>query len=721
MNKRIKIFVVCIIMFIVLIHSIPANAGTYNYGEALQKAILFYEFQRAGELPQDEIRNNWRGDSVLNDGADVGLDLSKGWFDAGDHMKFNFPMAYTVTMLSWAVYEYPEAFEESGQMEYIKREIKWATDYLINCHPEPFVYYYQVGDGIADHAWWGPAEAVEAEMTDPNSPMQARPAYKVTLDSPGSAVVAETAAALSSASLIFADSDPDYSAKLLSHAEQLFEFADITRSDEGYTEAENFYKSWSGFYDELTWAAAWLYLATEDQYYLDMAESYVEYWATEDQSDVIKYRWGHCWDEKLYGAQLLLARITEDEFYIECIERHLDWWTTGYDDHRITYNPDGLPALDIWGTLRYATTTGFLAAVYADWEGANHNRAQICMEFARNMANIALGDTGRSFMVGFGENPPVRYHHRTAHGSWGDSQTVPEYHRHILVGALVGGPDSNGEYEDRIDDYQRNEVAIDYNAGFVGLLARMYKEYGGDPIENFNAIEEVTEDEFYVEAAINTSGEYFIEIRSFLYNKSAWPAVASDRLYFKYFIDLTSFFNDGYTVNDLTITTNYNMGSEVTGPYVWDEENNIYYVLIDYAGTWIYPGGQSAHRKETQFRISGPRGVPFDYFDDYSFQDISSTDANNPVKTDRITVYEEGRLLFGVEPDGGAKKPEIILGDIDGNGIVDSIDLVLLGRYILTMIDELPSEESYIAADLNKDSVIDALDYAKLGRLILDE
>ena len=40
-----------------------AEAADFNYGEALQKAIMFYEFQRSGKLPEDK-RDNWRGDSV---------------------------------------------------------------------------------------------------------------------------------------------------------------------------------------------------------------------------------------------------------------------------------------------------------------------------------------------------------------------------------------------------------------------------------------------------------------------------------------------------------------------------------------------------------------------------------------------------------------------------------------------------------------------------------
>ena len=74
----------------------------YDLNELIHKSILFYEAQRAGKLPSNN-RIPWRGDSVLRDGCDVGADLSGGWFDAGDHVKFTFPAAYTTTMLAWSV------------------------------------------------------------------------------------------------------------------------------------------------------------------------------------------------------------------------------------------------------------------------------------------------------------------------------------------------------------------------------------------------------------------------------------------------------------------------------------------------------------------------------------------------------------------------------------------------------------------------------------------
>lgn len=635
------LLITCLLATLIQFQPAKAQAATnYNYGEALQKAIMFYEFQRSGDLPNNT-RNNWRGDSGLSDGSDVGLDLTGGWYDAGDHVKFNLPMAYSAAMLAWSVYESKDALSESGQLSYLLDNIKWATDYLIKCHPSANVFYYQVGSGSADHSWWGPAEVMQ----------MSRPSYKVDLSSPGSSVSAEAAAALAAAGTVFADSNPTYAATCISHAKQLFAFADNTKSNSGYTAADGYYTAYSGFYDELSWAGTWLYIATGETTYLDKAESYVANWGKEGQSTDIGYKWAQSWDDVHYGAELLLARITNKAIYKTATEMHLDYWTTGYNGSRITYTPKGLAWLDTWGSLRYATTTAFLASVYADWSGCSSSKATAYRSFAKQQIDYALGSTGRSFVVGFGTNPPTRPHHRTAHSSWADSQTVPTYHRHTLYGALVGGPDSSDGYTDDISNYVCNEVACDYNAGFVGALAKLYGTYGGTPIANFTATEPVTNDEFFVEAGINASGSNFIEIKALMNNRSGWPARMGDKLSFKYFIDISEAVNLGYSASDFTVNTNYNAGATVSQLQAWDAANNIYYVNVDYTGTKIYPGGQSNYRKEVQFRISGPQNTSFwDNSNDFSFTELNGVSSGNVVKTTYIPVYDNGTKVFGSEP-----------------------------------------------------------------------
>ena len=87
---------------------------------------------------------SWRGDSALKDGADAKLDLSKGMYDAGDHMKFGLPMAYTAKVLSWSILEYGDHMDKVGQLGKAQDSLKWITDFLVNAHPEDNVLYIQV-------------------------------------------------------------------------------------------------------------------------------------------------------------------------------------------------------------------------------------------------------------------------------------------------------------------------------------------------------------------------------------------------------------------------------------------------------------------------------------------------------------------------------------------------------------------------------------------------
>ena len=52
-----------------------------------------------------------------------------------------------------------------------------------------------------------------------------RPAFNLTTSRPGSELVAETAAAMAAASIVFRESDPEYSNTLIQHAKDLYEFA----------------------------------------------------------------------------------------------------------------------------------------------------------------------------------------------------------------------------------------------------------------------------------------------------------------------------------------------------------------------------------------------------------------------------------------------------------------------------------------------------------------
>ena len=351
-----------------------AAASSADYARALQQSLYFYECQQANELPEWN-RVEWKGDCTMDDF------IKKGWYDAGDHVKFNLPMAYSASMLAWGLYMYGDGVEKIGQYEIYQNNLEYVLDYLADCDlgDEAVI---QVGNGTEDHTWWGPVELLEYAMTEGS--YYKRPYYTGT----GSAVCGEMAAALA-AGAVALKGKTDKTDNYIKHAENLFKIADTAKSDTDYNDsnASGFYRS-SHFYDELFYAANWLYMATGDKSYLDKAKSYIPNLGTElGQGDTLKYSWSHCWDDVQQGGMLLYAINTGDATYINQAERHISYWTD-----EVKELPGGLRWLTTWGCLRYATTGGFLAAVACDTILKDSPNAAKYKEFYEEQINYCLGD-----------------------------------------------------------------------------------------------------------------------------------------------------------------------------------------------------------------------------------------------------------------------------------------------------------------------------------------
>ncbi|WBB81720.1 glycoside hydrolase family 9 protein [Micromonospora sp. WMMD882] len=605
-----------------------AAAPAYNYAEALQKSLYFYEAQQSGELP-DWNRVSWRGDSALRDGADVGLDLTGGWYDAGDHVKFGFPMAFTATMLAWGAVEYRDGYVASGQLPHLLNNLRFVNDYFIKAHPAPNVLYGQVGKGDDDHKWWGPAEVM---------PM-ARPAYKIDASCGGADLAGETAAAMAASSMVFRPTDPTYANTLLTHARQLYTFADTVRKSyhECITDATSFYRSWSGWQDELVWGAVWLHRATGEASYLTKAESEYDKLQNENQTTTKSYKWTIAWDNKQYGTYVLLAALTGKQKYLDDANRWLDFWTVGVNGQRVAYSPGGMAVLDSWGALRYASNTAFVALLHSD-KITDATRKTRYHDFAVRQINYALGDNPRksSYQIGFGTNSPRNPHHRTAHGSWWDSQTVPTETRHVLYGALVGGPSAaNDAYTDNRSDYVMNEVATDYNAGFTSALAALTAKYGGTPAAGFPVAEQPDIDELTVETTVMQNEPRSVGLKAIVYNKSAFPARALTNGKFRYY-----FRPEGTSA--VQVTPGYTQGCPAPST-AKQHSGDIWYVEVDCAGHTIAPAGQSAHRMEVQFKIGVPEGGTWDPTNDPSYQATAGPNR-------KVPLYAGTTRVWGDEP-----------------------------------------------------------------------
>nr|XP_017217973.1 PREDICTED: endoglucanase 5-like [Daucus carota subsp. sativus] len=488
----------CIVLLLVLQASCIAWGSEYNYVDALDKSLMFFEAQRSGKLPQNQ-RVKWRGDSGLSDGFKQGVDLVGGYYDAGDHVKFGLPMAYSVTMLAWGVIEFRKEIMELDQMGNALAAIKWGADYFIKAHPQPNVLWAQVGDGDSDHYCWERAE----DMTTP------RTAYKLDTSNHGSDLAGETAAAMAAAAIAFRPYNSSYSDLLLVHSKQLFSFADRFRGlfVDSIPNTKKFYAS-SGYEDELLWAAAWLYQATREDYYLKyVADNAVSMggtgWAVKQFS----------WDNKYAAVQILLSKVLleggggaytstlkqyqakADYFACACQQKN--------DGYNVPMTAGGLLYINEWNNLQYAASAAFLHAVYSEYLSAANAvlncpdaqlKPQDLLNFAKSQADYILGKNPKSmsYIVGYGQNYPVHVHHRGAsiapisvlHSPVGCVQGFETWYRlpgknpNVIYGGLVGGPNKNDEFNDDRANYEQTEPTMSGTAPLLGLFSRLSKING---------------------------------------------------------------------------------------------------------------------------------------------------------------------------------------------------------------------------------------------------
>ncbi|PUZ63537.1 hypothetical protein GQ55_3G075500 [Panicum hallii var. hallii] len=473
-----------------------SGAGGHDYALALKKSILYFEAQRSGVLPPNQ-RVTWRENSGLFDGKANGVDLVGGYYDAGDNVKFGLPMAFTVTMMSWGILEYGKQMAAAGELRNAMDAVKWGTDYFIKAHPEPDVLYGEVGDGDTDHSCWQRPEDMSTS----------RQAFRIDPQNPGSDLAGETAAAMAAASLVFRSTYPGYANLLLEHSKQLFAFADKYRGkyDASITVARNYYGSFSGYGDELLWAAAWLYEATEEGCYL-------EYLAR--NSDALGGTgWSinqFGWDVKYPGVQVLAAkfllqgRAGAHAATLQRYRQNAEFFVcscVGKGAVNVPRTPGGMMYHQRWNNLQFVTSASFLLTVYADYAtrlpGSSGGvrcpggaaRPYEILAFVRSQVNYILGDNprGTSYMVGYGGSFPRQVHHRGAsivsvrrdpsfvscqegYSSWYPRQAG---NPNVLEGAIVGGPDEYDDFADERNNYEQTEAATYNSAPLLGVLARL--------------------------------------------------------------------------------------------------------------------------------------------------------------------------------------------------------------------------------------------------------
>mmetsp|Transcript_6836 Transcript_6836/g.19716 ORF Transcript_6836/g.19716 Transcript_6836/m.19716 type:complete len:804 (+) Transcript_6836:5446-7857(+) len=479
--------------------TLPAvGSAKYDYTEGLHKTLIFFESMRSGVL--DRQRLAWRGDSCSDCVGPEGEDMSGGYYEAGgSFLKLGLVEAFLVTMQAWAVDQFPGGYEKADDLTNALDAIKWGADYLVNAHSAPNQFVAVVGNSTLDFNYYGPVEEYQDFVAE-------RPSCYINAANPGSEIAGEAAAGLAAAYIVMKANKYGAASTVngyLSHAEDLYAFAKNNPGsyqdlkDPCLAQHGELYRS-TGFVDELAWAAAWLYKATGTASYLTDARRYYGQLAQPGYS----FETG----EKLPGLQVLMADVdpTKAAAYQADSKVFLDL----YVKQTIPHTPKGLAYPYHWGALRPATQAAMLALIESKQLRATNGDAAYAAQlfnYAKYQIDYVLGDSGRSWLVGYGTGYPDRLWHKPSYNSyidwplrgvdifanWTAQQTTGKFkqftylqasklemegsklpQKFIAYGALYGAPLKNdGLPAFTRKDYTYAESTTDGISGITGALA----------------------------------------------------------------------------------------------------------------------------------------------------------------------------------------------------------------------------------------------------------
>lgn len=452
--------------------AMPTSAAAdNNYYEALAMSLYFFDSNACGTGITDGPLT-WRGDchtydaeasvgsldsslkSVVDPDGDGKVDVSGGWHDAGDHIKFNLTIGFGLSSLGMSEYFNEGIYEKAGARDHLEYEMRWGADYLMKTtflddSGNVSAIAHVVADGNTDHSFW---TAPEVQTYD-------RPVYWLTASKNNSAVCGEMASGLLASAYVLKDSDPAYSAECIKYAKALIDFGTKHVGNESGG-IGGFYSTDSMYEDEMALASAWLYILGEG------AQPTLK--PNAGQYNGIYDYYLYSWDKVWQGYAALMYKATGDSAFAEELKFELNN-QGGLSEG--TYNANG------WGASRYNCAKQMNSYLLADG-----NADSSYAKAAKFQMDTILGNnsTGYSFLIGYGDNWPTHIHHRAANpgGDGVTSAQNPEA-KYTNYGMLVGGLDGSG-YEDHADRYQYTEGALDYNGCFAIACAFAANMYGGD-------------------------------------------------------------------------------------------------------------------------------------------------------------------------------------------------------------------------------------------------
>lgn len=278
--------------------SLPFSIGENIYNKYPDFILQYIRQQRCGYNPfLDEVCHKKDGRTMYGLMPDsTYIDVSGGWHDAGDYLRYLLTSGNTVCRLLFTYREIKGEFNDDldalghpfpNSMPDILDEAKWGLDWMFKMHPAPGQLFHQVADDrdhigfkmpyedSADYGW-GPGSYRVVYYA--NGKPQGIGEYKNT--STGIANLAgRYAAAMAMAYDIWKNDigDPIYAAKCLKAGKEVYEMGLKQPGCQEGTPClapyRYYEKTWA---DDMEWGASELYRVTGEQKYIDDAKKFAK-------------------------------------------------------------------------------------------------------------------------------------------------------------------------------------------------------------------------------------------------------------------------------------------------------------------------------------------------------------------------------------------------------------------------------------------------------------
>jgi endoglucanase len=454
----------------VLALAFQASAQTTDYKSLHNMLIQFYGYQRAGDKTIDNKNPFYKTSPFPHANDNIGgKDLSSGWYDAGDFVKFGLPFSFSVYCLLKGYDVFPRGYDDVTSWDYkgvpdnipdILGEAKIATDYIMRAVVSSSQIVVDVGNADEDHK----------ELSEDGYRNSSRVSNRTVYSAGGADVAGLYAASLALMAQVYKKHDAAYAASCLAKAKEAFTFAVANQKLSTQQKNGEFYKT-DTFNDKLACGAVELYRATGEETYLTQAKAF--------QAKVGQhfYVLGYADAGDISAFELKRLGIAADGPWLSDVA-----FTMSRVVKATTASPliKGAFINSDWGNAGNAATAGFSAALAFMVSGDSKY-----LDFARSQAHWVAGISPftQSYVVGYG-NGPTAPHHRN---------DVAKLNGARLKGGVVSGPSPASGFDPAkpeasswsfngsdASNYKNTEVALNYNAGMVGLVAFL-RDYDNPP------------------------------------------------------------------------------------------------------------------------------------------------------------------------------------------------------------------------------------------------